>query len=192
MNGPLLVTSQQNSQATKLPPRPVSVKVGGAAFLKAVLFPNLPGAGARPLPDMIVRSAAGARTSEGCLLRKPRGFVAGGPVPIALLEAVSRMPHGRGPRWLNSGAAAGCGDGLRRLPSENAGYARNRRRRGQRCGHGMAISPMASRAMALSYSRLDRLVRIDTAGGRTIRIVWIVNTLLALSTMRSQAANFFS
>jgi hypothetical protein len=51
----------------------------------------------------------------------------------------------------------------------------------------MAISPMASRAMALSYSRLDRLVRIDTAGWRTIRIVWIVNTLLALSTMRSQA-----
>jgi hypothetical protein len=45
---------------------------------------------------------------------------------------------------------------------------------------------------ARAYSRLDRLVRIDTAGGRTIRIVWIVNTLLALSTMRSQAANFFS
>jgi hypothetical protein len=43
-----------------------------------------------------------------------------------------------------------------------------------------------------AYSRLDRLIRIDTAGGRTIRIVWIVNTLLALSTMRSQAANFFS
>jgi hypothetical protein len=63
---------------------------------------------------------------------------------------------------------------------------------GQRRRHGMAISPMASRAMALSYSRLDRLVRIDTAGWRTIRIVWIVNTLLALSTMRSQAANFFS
>src|SRR5580704_3325445 len=39
----------------------------------------------------------------------------------------------------------------------HAGYARNRRRRGQRCRHGMAISPMASRAMALSYSRLDRL-----------------------------------
>jgi hypothetical protein len=34
-------------------------------------------------------------------------------------------------------------------------------------GGGMAISPMASRAMALSYSRLDRLVRIDTAGWRT-------------------------
>ena len=50
---------------------------------------------------------------------------------------------------------------------------------------------MASRAMALSYSRLDRLVRIDTAGWRTIRIVWIVNTLLALSTMLSQAVNFF-
>jgi hypothetical protein len=28
----------------------------------------------------------------------------------------------------------------------------------------LAISPMASRAMALSYSRLDRLVRIDTFG----------------------------
>jgi len=32
----------------------------------------------------------------------------------------------------------------------------------------MAISPMASRAMVLSYSRLDRLVRIDTLGCRTI------------------------
>jgi hypothetical protein len=42
-----------------------------------------------------------------------------------------------------------------------------------------------------AYSRLDRLIRIDTAGGRTIRIVWM-NTLWALSTMRSQAANFFS
>ena len=38
-----------------------------------------------------------------------------------------------------------------------------------------------------AYSRFDRLIRIATAGGRTIRIVWIVNTLLALSTMRSQA-----
>ena len=28
-----------------------------------------------------------------------------------------------------------------------------------------------------AYSRLDRPIRIDTAGGRTIRIVWIVNTL---------------
>jgi hypothetical protein len=74
----------------------------------------------------------------------------------------------------------------------HAGYARNRRRRGQRCGHGMAISPMASRAMALSYSRLDRLVRIDTLGCRTIRIAWIMNTLLALSTTCSQAANFLS
>ena len=43
-----------------------------------------------------------------------------------------------------------------------------------------------------AYSRLDRLVRIDTAGWRTSRIVWIVNTLLALLTMLSQAANFFS
>ena len=43
--------------------------------------------------------------------------------------------------------------------------------------------------MALSYSRLDRLVRIDTLGCRTIRIAWIMNTLLALSTMRSQAAH---
>jgi hypothetical protein len=43
-----------------------------------------------------------------------------------------------------------------------------------------------------AYSRFDRLIRIATAGGRTIRIVWIVNTLLALSTMRSQAANFLS
>ena len=43
-----------------------------------------------------------------------------------------------------------------------------------------------------AYSRLDRPIRIDTAGGRTIRIVWIVKTLLALSTMLSQAANFFS
>jgi hypothetical protein len=77
-------------------------------------------------------------------------------------------------------------------PIGHAGHARNRRRRGQRCRRGMAISPMASRAMALSYSRLDRLIRIDTAGGRTIRIVWIVNTLLALSTMLSEAANFFS
>jgi hypothetical protein len=56
----------------------------------------------------------------------------------------------------------------------------------------MAISPMASRAMALSYSRLDRLVRIDTLGCRTIRIAWIMNTLLALSTTCSQAANFLS
>jgi hypothetical protein len=43
----------------------------------------------------------------------------------------------------------------------------------------MAISPMASRAMALSYSRLDRLVQIDTLGCRTIPIAWIMNTLLA-------------
>jgi hypothetical protein len=31
-------------------------------------------------------------------------------------------------------------------------------------------SPMASRATALSYSRLDRLIRIDTAGRRKVRI----------------------
>ena len=31
-----------------------------------------------------------------------------------------------------------------------------------------------------AYSRLDRLIRIDTVGWRTIRIAWIVNTLLAL------------
>jgi hypothetical protein len=43
-----------------------------------------------------------------------------------------------------------------------------------------------------AYSRLDRPIRIDTAGGPTIRIAWIEDTLLALSTMRSQAANFLS
>jgi hypothetical protein len=43
-------------------------KVGGAAFLNAVLFPNLPGS--RLLPDMILRSAAGARTSERLPLRR--------------------------------------------------------------------------------------------------------------------------
>jgi hypothetical protein len=75
----------------------------------------------------------------------------------------------------------------------HAGYARNRRRRRP------APSPRNGDQSdgfegdgAGAYSRLDRPIRIDTAGGRTIRIVWVVNALLALSTMRSQAANFFS
>jgi hypothetical protein len=54
------------------------------------------------------------------------------------------------------------------------------------------IDLIKTTAVALSYSRLDRRVRIDTVGCRTIRIAWIVNTLLALSTILSEAANFFS
>jgi hypothetical protein len=56
----------------------------------------------------------------------------------------------------------------------------------------VARNALVERAIALGYGRLDRLIRIGTAGRRKIRIVWIANSALALSTTRLHTSYFRS